>query len=68
MAYPMSSTVSNLTRIMFLSNHNDWLIADGVFRHSMYNLFNKILKKQRSGELFVSKCSRNQMVGWMRYG
>ena len=36
MAYPPSSTVSHFKKIFSMSNLNDWLIADGVFRHSMY--------------------------------
>ena len=29
-----------------LSNLNDWLTADGVFHHSLYNFFKQILKNK----------------------
>ena len=48
-----------------LSNLNDWLTADGVFHHSLYNFFKKILKKQRNGVLFVSRFFSQSMEMWV---
>ena len=60
MAYPPSSTVSYFNQVCFISNLNDWLIADGVFFaiRCIILLSNKTEKiKQVVYLLFVSKCS-----------
>ena len=68
MAYPLSSTVSRFTRITSLFNLNEWLIADGVFRHSMYNFFknnSEKTKKWCSVSVFVSKLFSQSMEMWL---
>ena len=65
MVYPPSSTVSRITRITLLSNLNDWLITDDIFRHLMYNFFLKYTEKLRSGVLFVSKVFSQSTEAWI---
>ena len=66
MAYPPSSTVSYFNQVRFVSNLNDWLIADGVFFviRCIILLSNKTGKlKHVAYLLFVSKrCSVERSV------